>query len=253
MVHVFSCESSYSSILSAFYDAWKFYRDAEVYFEVGSSGNLRLFSSYHTFVEADSKVRSIESMIRKNLGEQTLYAFSMALLSNEPSRADHVFRVLQLSRNIPNKHLVMEHLGNDHVRQVFELKRQVGNEAHKLQGFIRFRELTNGVLFSEITPKNQVLTIFADFFQNRFPLENWMIYDHTNKLALAHPKGCHYFLMSPTDQEIEQLCDMSNSTDPYEGLWKIFFESVSIKERENKDLQRNLMPLRYRKHMIEFS
>lgn len=43
--------------------------------------------------------------------------------------------------------------------------------------FIRFRELENGILFSEITPKAQILTCVADHFEDRFPLENWIIYD----------------------------------------------------------------------------
>ena len=35
-------------------------------------------------------------------------------------------------------------------------------------------------------------------------------------------------------------------------LWKDFFNTIGIKERENYQCQRNLMPLWYRKHMTEF-
>jgi len=35
-------------------------------------------------------------------------------------------------------------------------------------------------------------------------------------------------------------------------LWKAFFETIAIKERANSDLQRNNMPLHYRKHVTEF-
>lgn len=38
----------------------------------------------------------------------------------------------------------------------------------------------------------------------------------------------------------------------YADLWKAFFESIAIPERENADLQRTNLPLHYRKHMTEF-
>jgi len=252
MVHVYTCTITYTNILSAFYEAWKNHRDGDVYFEIGEASNIRLFSTYHEFTESYLKVQAIESMIRKNLGEPTLYAFSLALLSNDPQRADSVFRVMQVARNVPNQHLIMEHLGNKDVQHVFELKRQVGREAHLLQGFIRFRELDHGVLFAEIRPKSQVLTCFADFFQNRYPLENWIIFDHTHNVALVHPKSSSYFLITFAENELDTLIRPDQTLDQYEDLWRIFFQSVSIKERENKDLQRNLLPLRFREHMIEF-
>ena len=40
--------------------------------------------------------------------------------------------------------------------------------------------------------------------------------------------------------------------DPFIDLWKDFFNTIGIKERENHQCQRNLMPLWYRKHMTEF-
>ncbi|WP_303394159.1 DUF4130 domain-containing protein, partial [[Ruminococcus] torques] len=39
----------------------------------------------------------------------------------------------------------------------------------------------------------------------------------------------------------------------YEFLWKRFFHSVSIKERENPKCQQAHLPFRYRGEMTEFS
>lgn len=51
-------------------------------------------------------------------------------------------------------------------------EQSVSNEAHRYEEFIRFRELENGILFSEITPKAQILTCCCRSFEDRFPLEN---------------------------------------------------------------------------------
>ena len=53
----------------------------------------------------------------------------------------------------------MEHLSHPMVEKVFELSRSVGGEAHNLKGFLRFRELENGVLYAPITPKARCLPV----------------------------------------------------------------------------------------------
>jgi probable DNA metabolism protein len=45
---------------------------------------------------------------------------------------------------------------------------------------------------------------------------------------------------------------LKNDSDEYQDLWKIFFENIAIKERINPKLQRNNLPLRFRKDMTEF-
>ena len=35
-------------------------------------------------------------------------------------------------------------------------------------------------------------------------------------------------------------------------LWRVFFDSIAIKERENKKLQMENLPIEYRKNMTEF-
>ena len=36
-------------------------------------------------------------------------------------------------------------------------------------------------------------------------------------------------------------------------LWKLFVDTIAIKERVNPKLQRQMLPLRFRKYMKEFS
>ena len=40
--------------------------------------------------------------------------------------------------------------------------------------------------------------------------------------------------------------------DEYTDMWKIFFETIAIKQRYNPECQRNLMPVWMRKHVTEF-
>ena len=146
----------------------------------------------------------------------------------------------------------MEHLSDLAVEKVFSLRRQVGNEAHRFLEFVRFRELKNGVLFSEIVPKNRILSCIADHFSDRFPLENWMICDKRHNECVIHRVRYHWVLVKDRewDQEIRER--FSESEKEFARLWTGFFDSISIPERENRMCQMNHLPLRYRAEMTEF-
>ena len=146
----------------------------------------------------------------------------------------------------------MEHLSNPYVAKVFELSRSVANEAHLFTEFIRFRELENGVLLSEITPKGQVLTCIADHFTNRFPLENWMVYDKTHKVFLVHQAGKNWVLVQGEELNPETAGRISEAEGEFERLWKGFCSSISIKERENLAWLRSHLPMHFRQDMTEF-
>ena len=64
-----------------------------------------------------------------------------------------------------------------------------GAEAHSLKGFVRFKELSGGILYSEIAPKSQVLTCLAPHFADRLSTENWMICDKTHEEYAVHEAG----------------------------------------------------------------
>ena len=118
--------------------------------------------------------------------------------------------------------------------------------------FIRFRELENGVLFSEITPKNRVLTCIADHFADRFPLENWMIYDKTFQEFLVHRMRSQWVLVSGECLNREEAEKVSKAEAEFERLWQGFFQTIAIKERENPICQRTHLPIHFRQDMTEF-
>lgn len=147
----------------------------------------------------------------------------------------------------------MNHLSEPKVQRVFELSRRVGNEAHFFKEIVRFQELNNGVLFSKIKPENQVLTCIADHFSNRLPLENWLIYDETHCMTLLHQAGKQWVLVVGEKIDLETTRNLSEEEQKFEKLWKGVVKSISIKERKNLKLQKQHLPLKYRKNMVEFS
>lgn len=258
---IYVCEDSLTGIFSGIYEVWKRKMTAEeAGLEVGDSFERRLFCEY-IFCKAEKrKALAVIRMIQKNLGVDVYEKISYALLSADRRKAEMVFRAMLEAKKLSRKDRLMEHLGNEAVRAVFGMYRQVANEAHHYKGFVRFRELKNKTLFAKIEPKHAVLPCIAEHFADRFPQENWVIYDKTHEVFLIHDKGKRYYFLqqymcmkgdSGSAQNITG--GFSEEEMDYEALWKEFVQSISVAERENRALQNQNLPLRFRTNLVEFS
>lgn len=258
---IYVCEDSLTGIFSGIYEVWKRKMTAEeAGLEVGDSFERRLFCEYIFCKAEERKALAVIRMIQKNLGADVYEKISYALLSADRRKADMVFRAMFEAKKLSRKDRLMEHLGNEAVRAVFGMYRQVANEAHHYKGFVRFRELKNKTLFAKIEPKHAVLPCIAEHFADRFPQENWIIYDKTHEVFLIHEKGKRYYFLqqymcmkgdSGSAQNIAG--GFSEEEMDYEALWKGFVQSISVAERENRALQKQNLPLRFRTNLVEFS
>lgn len=252
MKQVYICSDTVTGICSALFDAWKEERHGEAGIQLKGAIQQQLFCEYKAVIESEQKSQSLQRMIKQNLGNNAYWDIYYAILSDDSQKGEAVFRMLQAARQIDDSTKIMDYLGNSDVSKIFELSRNVSNEAHIYKEFIRFRELEGGVLFSEISPKNQVLTCIADHFADRFPLENWMIYDKNHEAVLVHRKQGRWRLVWGAELNKEAASEVSEGEKKYECLWKGFFEAISIRERENPKLQQTHLPKRYRSKMTEF-
>lgn len=248
---VFICEDDFASIMTAVYDAWDFSRGKKhdlVRIELVGTGNFELFAEYVEVQADEDKCAKVVRSIRNKISEEVFGEVFRGTLSDKQDKANAIYHFLVEAFKCGRG--VLYNLGNPAVMRLFELTRYVGNEQHRLLGFIRFEELYNGVLFSKIAPVNNVLTLIAPHFCDRLPNENWIIYDERRKIAAIHRKQGGWCLTSDT-LVLERIVS-AETENFYKGLWKTFFDTIAIEERKNYKLQRQLMPLRYRENIVEF-
>lgn len=253
MKKVYICNDDITGIFSAIYDAWKTrLREDQLGIALKGAIDQEMFCEYIEVEESRKKAIAVENLIQKYLGSYAYWNIYHAVLSSDREKGDAILGAMLESRQIPDSRRIMEHLSHPKVNKVFELSRKVSNEAHYYQEIVRFAELKNGVLFAEIEPRNQILSCLGDHFTNRFPLENWMIYDKVHRMFLVHEKSKRWILAQDEDLNVDAIKWFSATEALYVKLWKGFFESISIKERESYERQRQHLPLRYRTHVIEF-
>ncbi|MBO5279175.1 MAG: TIGR03915 family putative DNA repair protein [Lachnospiraceae bacterium] len=248
-MRIYLCEDSFEGILTAVYDAWagRLGHD-NVRLELQGEYNLELFADYVVVLPDDEKAEKVVRTLRQKLSEEVFEYVYKAAMSQERRKADLIYRFIVLA--IQRGARIVSEFGNPVVMDIFELVRNVSNESHLLLGFIRFQELENGVLFAKITPKNYVLTLIAPHFEDRLSGENWVIYDAVHEMAAVHARNTSWVLSR--EAKMPEKLPESGQEEEYEELWKIFFHTIGIEARKNPKCQRNMLPLWYRKNMLEF-
>lgn len=250
---IYLCSDTITGIFSGIYDAWRQEKDEKSCgIAVRGKAEQELFCEYREVEETEKKAQAVENLIKKHLGRKTYWDIYHAALSEDSGKGTAILGTMLAARKLPDSTKIMEHLSHPAVEKVFELSRNVGGEAHSYKGFLRFRELVNGVLYSEITPKNQVLTCLAPHFSDRLPLENWMIYDKTHKMFVVHEAGKKWVLVWDEGFDRSMSENLSEKELACTKLWRSFCRTISIESRQNPNCQLQHLPLRYRGDMVEF-
>jgi len=125
--------------------------------------------------------------------------------------------------------------------------RHLNGELEKLRGFVRFSDYS-GVLGAEIEPKNRVLPLLRGHFCERYGHEAFFIYDRTHRELLFYAGGRSRIT---TVDQFQPVLPESDELQ-FRMLWKCFYESVAIRERNNPRCQNTFLPKRYRGTMTEF-
>ncbi len=207
---------------------------------------LSLFPEKNIETRPDRAQRVFASFPKK-LGPSAPSCIAHAFLSANPDKELLLLRFLLLGYQ--KGPAVMRMAGHAHVAPVLEMEKQVTGEAHQFTGFLRFCDYGD-FLGSVITPKNYVLPLLRLHFCQRFPSENFMIYDSTHQAALIS-RQCktEYIQLCQTPEFPEQ----SPEETEFQELWKQFYKTIAIAARENQNLRRSNCPKRYWVNMTELS
>lgn len=138
---------------------------------------------------------------------------------------------------------------NDIIRTIDKYQRKVYGEAHLFKGLIRFKEITPLVFYAQIEPNHNILPLIMDHFKCRFSDQHFIIHDLKREYAIVYDLKEAY-LHDLSIAEGEKFLSFTKE-DAFESLFKSFYESITIKERQNEKQRRSYMPKRYWKHLVE--
>ena len=247
------CEDNFEGILSCIYDAWVLMNQNgkdNVAILCNDTYNMELFMEYVNVDTNREKAFKVAESIQKKLSFKVYEDIYRTAMSNMDNKADLIFRYLQYGFRIGRR--ITEYMAVPEVMEVTKISKRVLREYDHLRGFLRFEEIAGKIMSADIKPENDVLEMLGTHFADRMPAENFIIKDVGRKKTLVHKQYCDFYiinnlLLCKTEEGI-----ISGEQKYYEELWKTFFTTIAIDSRKNADLQRNNLPLRFRKYMTEF-
>ena len=184
--------------------------------------------------------------IVSNAGPEPLINGYHALLAEAPDPTA-VLRYLILA--VQRGRRILGMIGEEPALTVLDHCRKVRREAHKYQGFVRFRELSDGSYYAPIAPKHQVLPLLGGHFARRLSDRRWILHDRPRRQAAVYD-GETWRLM---EAELLEEPDYSEGEAAFRALWETFFDAVAVRERADYRRQRRFVPLYCRAYMNEFN
>lgn len=252
-MNVILCEDSMAGIFTAIYESYEWKLDPkETELQISSDEDRKLFAEYFVSHPSTEKMKKVSNTLQRDFGQQFFKDVAYTLSSKNKEKAQAVYQTIALGLTLEKKSSVIEYLSNPWVLMMFRLSRNAMREEDHLRGFLRFEELENGILFSRIGPENDVIGFLAQHFSDRFPMEDFMIFDDQRNYFVIHPKGKPWYFVHDVEDFDDSVYIRSEQEKQYSELFKAFCQHISIRERQNPKLQQNMLPLRFREYMTEF-
>ena len=198
------------------------------------------------FVQTDAgRARRVSASFSKKLGFGARELVMQAFLCGEEQKELAILRFLLLGYQVGPR--VMAMLGHQDVAPVRRMEQQVTHEAHQFTGFLRFADYGE-FLGASITPKSYVLPLLRAHFCQRYPEENFIIYDRTHKAALLYQQHRASYAQLAEPPVFPQV---SEAEAGFQALWKQFYKTIAIQARTNPKLRSTHCPKRYWVDMLE--
>lgn len=253
-MRVYQCEDSLEGVCTAIYRAYEEHAEhQDTWIRVDQE--LMLFGEYVP-VETDPELaEKVLRTLRRRFGQEDYEDLCLALTAPDADKAQAVYRTVCYGLKAgPAPGHLLDHQTDPHVLKTFRLARGADREYSHLTGFIRFRELEQGILYAENEPKNHVLPYLMAHFADRFPRENFAIRDVGRGLLGVHPAGGEWYLTDSRELlEALQRAGFSAAEMACEELFRYFCHKIAIKERRNIGLQNQMIAKRFQKYTIEFA
>jgi len=201
------------------------------------------------FIVTDNdRARKMEKAIVKKISQDIARRVAYAFLADAADRYMNMLYYIILGFKVG--HMVDSHMQYDFVLRVHKLAREVGREGHKLTGFCRFAETAQGIYYCAITPVHYVLSILAEHFADRMIDQSWIIHDKRHNKAVVY-NGHEYTFVEVSPDSKPPV--MAGNEAFIQNLWATYFNTLAIEARKNPKLHRQMLPMRYRGNMVEFS
>lgn len=249
----FRFDNTFEGLLSAVFDAYTHKMFPETLLGPDDVPPLTA-EAVHSVTTSGAKADRVYTGLDKRISRVGKNSILMAYLSEEKDAATLLFRYMRKIFDAPLGVTLEGDFSDPDIMAVDQTARKVYCDYHLLLGFARFQKTAEGIYFSALSPKYNVLSLMLPHFRDRFADQRWIIYDAKRNFGFFHENGEIMDMtldgalltngMLPADL-------LAQGEAEFQALWRQYFVSAAIKERANPKLQARCLPRRYWPYMTE--
>ncbi len=241
---IYTYDSTFEGLLTAVYEAYYRRENPEKILPGNYLQHSLLDQVLHIPTDPE-KAGKVYDSIRTKISGQALEHVYYAYLSDFDDAGTCIYQYLKLGWKMGRR--IDSHLSDDRVLKIHNMSYKVGGEKHRMLGLLRFRQLSGELYYAPMEPTYNILPIVAPHFSERLADQNWVIHDVKRRLAAVYNKRSWVL----TELDANQYMAGNDDELIYQDLWKRYFESIAIRSRVNPRLQRQHMPKKYWKYLVE--
>ncbi|MDR1526579.1 MAG: TIGR03915 family putative DNA repair protein [Dysgonamonadaceae bacterium] len=245
-------DGTFEGFLTAVFDVY--YRKEIPGRIVTAETALPLFTDIHNVITAKDKAERVFQGLQKKISQSAIHMLYICYLSEIQDIERILLRYIQKALTSPVS--IEINFADDDVLTLSKIYKKVLNERTHLVQFVRFQKTADGMYFALTDPVYNVLPLCADFFQDRYADQQWLIYDSRRNFGLYYDlteTEIVRFEHPPVDLKTGSIVREQQDDDEkaFQDLWKEYLQSITIQSRKNLRLQRQFMPQRFWKYLIE--
>jgi probable DNA metabolism protein len=249
---VFLYDRTFEGLLTAVFDAFarKEFPDRIV----DREAQIPLFTDTHLVITDTEKSERVLNGLKKKISKSALNMLFVCYLSELDDIELILFRYI---RKVFTSTVSIEmNFADDDVLALSKIFKKVQNETSHIKQFVRFQKTTDGLYFAVIDPLYNVLPLCSDFLEDRYADQQWIVYDSKRNYGLFYDlekTEIIHFEQGDISLKTGQLTPekMDDYEAAFQKLWKEYLAAATIRERKNLKLQRQHMPKRFWKYLIE--
>ena len=178
----------------------------------------------------------------------------LAFLSAQPGIEMNLYHFARLA--FASSTPIEGNYSDPQILEVRKASRRVTQEAMRMLQFVRFQQTKDGIYFSGIRPRYDVLPMTLKHFKDRFADQNWIIYDMKRDYGFYYNQKNvdEVYLNDKTFNTTNgrvPLDILEDEESEYQSMWNEYCKNITIKERLNLKLQKQHMPKRYWRFLPE--
>jgi len=252
-MHIFIYDKTFEGFLTVIFDIYE--RKIVPNKIVGKEHQQTyLFAEKYEIITNEQKAERVWKGLHKKISDEACKMLSVVYLSELPDVEMLLYHYIQ--KALENKVSIENNFGDKTVMEVMQLFRKVTKETERVRQFVRFQKTEDNIYFASFDPQYNVIALTISHFKDRFADQPWIIYDTQRKFGfyydLTDVSEIH-FGESHIDPVTGKLHESVLASDEklFQSLWKSYFQHISIKERTNPKLHKQLLPKRYWKYLPE--